>query len=86
MVSNLPPTEVRSLSEQSTLEEDLSVHNLLTGIEPADSGDLESSTISLFDGYVFSTAILEYTDWFPQDFKSGGYGRSFSKSKVVPRF
>ncbi|KAK0243946.1 WD40 repeat-like protein [Armillaria nabsnona] len=44
------PTEVRSLSEQSTREEDLSVHNLLTGIEPTDSGDLESSTISLFDG------------------------------------
>ncbi|KAK0441633.1 WD40 repeat-like protein [Armillaria borealis] len=44
------PTEVRSLSEQSTPEEDISVHNLLTGIEPAHSGDLESSTISLFDG------------------------------------
>ncbi|KAG7445711.1 WD40 repeat-like protein [Guyanagaster necrorhizus] len=44
------PTEVRSLLEQSTHEEDIDVHNLLIGVEPVDSGDLESSTISLFDG------------------------------------
>ncbi|KAK0464224.1 WD40-repeat-containing domain protein [Desarmillaria tabescens] len=44
------PTEVRSLSEQSTQEEIISIHNLLTGVEPEDHGDLESSTISLFDG------------------------------------